>query len=191
LPPVTSFDTKVYHGGSQNWAISQDKLGFIYVANNDGLLEYNGSEWTLYPSPNESIFRSVKAYRDRVYTGCYMDFGYWERSDIGDLIYSSLGDSIRDKMLPDEQIWKIILHEDYLIFQSFDQLYLYDLSSETIEIIRPESKIEKTPVTTEEACQSLLESMDDTEDNLISLLQDILLPQEVIKNRVERANKDN
>jgi hypothetical protein len=53
-----------------------------------------------------------------------------------------------------------------------------------------ESKVEKTPVTTEEACRSLLESMDDTEDNLISLLQDILLPQEVIKSRVERANKN-
>lgn len=52
-----------------------------------------------------------------------------------------------------------------------------------------ESKIEKTPVTTEKACRSLLQSMDDTEDNLISLLQDILLPKEVIQNRVDRADK--
>lgn len=54
-----------------------------------------------------------------------------------------------------------------------------------------ESKVEKTPVTTEESCRGLLASMDRTEDELISLLQDILLPQEVIQNRVDRADKAN
>lgn len=53
-----------------------------------------------------------------------------------------------------------------------------------------ESKIEKTPITTEKSCRSLLKSMDDTEDKLISLLQDILLPKEVIQNRVERSSVD-
>lgn len=53
-----------------------------------------------------------------------------------------------------------------------------------------ESKVEKQVVTTEQACRGLLNSMDDTEDKLISLLQDILLPQEVIQNRVERDAKN-
>jgi len=53
-----------------------------------------------------------------------------------------------------------------------------------------ESKVEKQVVTTEKACRGLLNSMDDTEDKLISLLQDILLPQEVIQNRVERDAKN-
>lgn len=52
-----------------------------------------------------------------------------------------------------------------------------------------ESKIKKTPVTTKEACQGLLESMDRTEDNLINILQDVLLPEEVVRERVEQANK--
>jgi len=52
-----------------------------------------------------------------------------------------------------------------------------------------ESNIKKQVVTTEKACRGLLNSMDDTEDKLISLLQDILLPQEVIQNRVEREAK--
>ena len=52
-----------------------------------------------------------------------------------------------------------------------------------------ESKIEKTPVTTKEACESLLNSMDRTEDTLVSLLQEILLPEDVVRQRVEKANK--
>jgi hypothetical protein len=39
--------------------------------------EYNGSNWELYPSPNETILRSVKVIGKKVYTGGYMEFGYW------------------------------------------------------------------------------------------------------------------
>lgn len=53
-----------------------------------------------------------------------------------------------------------------------------------------ESKVEKTPVTTKEACEGLLKSMDRTEDKLITLLQDILLPEEVIRTRLEQADKE-
>lgn len=52
-----------------------------------------------------------------------------------------------------------------------------------------ESKIQKSPVTTAEACQSLLESMDETEDQLVTLLQEILLPEEVVRERLEQAKK--
>lgn len=50
-----------------------------------------------------------------------------------------------------------------------------------------ESQVKKTPVTTKEACQGLLESMDRTEENLINILQDVLLPEEVVRERAQRA----
>ena len=52
-----------------------------------------------------------------------------------------------------------------------------------------DGQVQKTPVTTVEACQGLLDSMDRTEESLVNLLQDVLLPEEVIKERVEQANK--
>jgi len=52
-----------------------------------------------------------------------------------------------------------------------------------------ESQVKKTPVTTPDACQGLLDSMDRTEDELIGILQDSLLPEEVIRERVEQINK--
>ena len=55
LPPIQSFTPQEYHGENQNWGISQSSSKFIYVANNKGLLEFNGARWQLYPSPNESI----------------------------------------------------------------------------------------------------------------------------------------
>ena len=90
LPPVISYEPDVYQGGNQNWMIGQDERQFIYVANNKGLLEFNGMQWTRYPSPNETIIRAVRAIDGRVYTGCYMEFGYWERDTTGKLQYHSL-----------------------------------------------------------------------------------------------------
>ncbi len=52
-----------------------------------------------------------------------------------------------------------------------------------------ESKIKKTLVTTKEACEGLLASMDETEENLINILQDVLLPEEVARERSEQYQK--
>lgn len=52
-----------------------------------------------------------------------------------------------------------------------------------------ESQIKKSPVTTKGACESLLESMDRTEENLVNILQDVLLPEEVARERSEQYQK--
>ena len=52
-----------------------------------------------------------------------------------------------------------------------------------------ESKITKNLVTSKEACEGLLASMDATEDKLVGILQDILLPEEVVRERLEQAKK--
>ena len=87
--------------------ISQSDDAYMYIANNKGLLEYNGAQWKLYKSPNETIIRSVKVIGNRVYTGCYMNFGYWERNATGNLEYTSLSAELNLEMKEDEQIWEI------------------------------------------------------------------------------------
>jgi AraC family chitin signaling transcriptional activator len=77
IPPIQSFSPEMYNAENQNWAISQSDNKYIYVANNIGLLEFNGALWKLYETPNQTILRSVKAVGNRIYTGCYMEFGYW------------------------------------------------------------------------------------------------------------------
>lgn len=52
-----------------------------------------------------------------------------------------------------------------------------------------EEKIEKKPVSTKEACEGLLASMDASEDKLIQLLQTILLPEDVVRQRLEKSKK--
>ena len=51
LPPILQFTPDNYGADNQNWMISQASDGHIYVANNKGLLEYNGANWAFYPLP--------------------------------------------------------------------------------------------------------------------------------------------
>ncbi len=123
--------------------ISQSDENYIYAANNKGLLEFNGARWTLYPSPNETIFRSVNAIKDRIYTGCYMDFGYWERNQLGRLEYTSLSAILTEPMVEDEQIWNIIDYDQWILFQSLNRIYLYNTVDETFSFISSDNTILK------------------------------------------------
>ena len=143
LPPIVKFSAGTYNAGNQNWMISQDSDRYMYFANNEGLLEYNGMAWTLYPSPNETIVRSVKVINKRVYTGCYMEFGYWERQQDGILKYYSLSKSIKSKILDDEQFWNIARYDHWVIFQSLSQIFIYDTKTKSYNIIKPETGVNK------------------------------------------------
>jgi len=144
LPPIVKYPSTVYGAGNQSWMISQDEQNRMYFANNDGLLEYNGTNWELYPTPNETIMRSVKVIDNKVYTGCYMNFGYWTRQTNGKLKYTSLSDTIRNKILDDEQFWNILKYDQWILFQSLNRIYIYDTKTKSFKIISPKNGVIKS-----------------------------------------------
>jgi len=135
IPPILKFQPQDYQSENQNWAITQNQNKFIYVANNKGLLEYNGAEWKLYPSPNNTIIRSLLSVEDRIYSGAYMEFGFWELQNTGLLKYTSLSDKIREKLIEDENIWNIKKFDKWIIFQSFDRLYFYNTKNDELNFL--------------------------------------------------------
>ena len=143
LPPVTKYKSQMVNAGNQNWMISQDFENYIYIANNEGLLEFNGSYWHLYPSPNETIIRSVNVVGTKIYTGSYMEFGYWERQSNGLLAYFSISSKIKDKLINDEHFWNILNVEHWMIFQSFNRIYIYDTDTQDFKFIDNHSYIFK------------------------------------------------
>jgi AraC family transcriptional regulator, chitin signaling transcriptional activator len=135
IPPIINFSTEDYGAENQNWGVSQASNKFIYVANNKGLLEFNGADWQLYTTPNETIMRSVKCFENKIYTGSYMDFGFWKKNDLGFLEFTSIVESSNIKMLEDEQIWEITELDGWMIFKSLKRIYLYNLENKSHKII--------------------------------------------------------
>lgn len=132
LPPIENLTPIDYGAENQNWGISQSDKKNIYVANNGGLLEFNGAVWQLYGSPNGSTIRSVKAINELVYTGCYMEFGFWKKNAIGDLEYESISKNFTKTLLEDEEIWNILGFDDWVLFQSLERIYIYNIIDKSI-----------------------------------------------------------
>lgn len=141
LPPIQVYMPDMYGAEDQNWSVSQGLDRTMYFANNDGLLSFDGARWTLNPSPNESIMRSVKVIEDKIYTGCYMNFGYWMKDDFGALNYTSLSDKI--ELADDEEFWNIIEIDRWVLFQSLDRIYIYDTKDKSFSVISSETTLTK------------------------------------------------
>lgn len=135
LPPIGNYPPTDYQAGNQNWMISQDQQSSICVANNEGLLIFNGADWDFYPSPNQSIMRSVRAIGDRIYSGCYMEFGYWQKDLRGVYQYQSLSQQLGDQIITDEQFWNIAELDHYILFQSLSRVYVYDTLQQTFSFL--------------------------------------------------------
>ena len=119
--------------------VSQADNKNLYFANGTGLLEFNGTEWSLYPVPNNTIVRSVKVVGKKIFTGAYMEVGYWQENKYGTLDYTSLLDKFPEKVSDGEQFWHIENSEDIMIFQSFEKLYLYHLGTDKVTNIKTNS----------------------------------------------------
>lgn len=114
---VTNYSRHNYKAGNQNWMISQHENGWMYFANNKGLLEFDGGEWETY-SINNAKTRAVKAANDgRVYVGGLGQFGYFIPNRLGGLDYICLSDSI-SKQADIGIIWNIHVAGGRVYFQS-------------------------------------------------------------------------
>lgn len=127
-PEIENYTIANYKADNQNWGIDIDSNGVVYVANNKGLLRYNGQSWQLYELPNKTIVRSVLCVKNRIYTGSYEEFGFWEKDIFGNYEYTSLVPSFdANHQFKNEQFWKIIEYKDRIVFESFaGGIYIYD-----------------------------------------------------------------
>jgi hypothetical protein len=125
VPFIQNFSKAAYGSGNQNWSITQDKTGLMYFGNAQGLLNYDGRSWAEHQMPDRQIVRSVATDRSgRIYTGSYGSFGYWKASQ-GHLQYTSLSSLIPGSHQLNEEIWKIYIDGNRVLFQSFSAIYIY------------------------------------------------------------------
>jgi ligand-binding sensor domain-containing protein/DNA-binding CsgD family transcriptional regulator len=140
-PFIRNFSRHDYKAGTQNWDITQDLKGFMYFANNEGLLVFDGVQWELYKMPNLSMVRSI--YIDdkgEIYIGAYNEFGKMIPGANGKLIYHSL----KDKIPPEDQnfddVWSISSFKGKIVFQSYNAIYVYE-EGKPISVVSAPSRI--------------------------------------------------
>jgi ligand-binding sensor domain-containing protein/DNA-binding CsgD family transcriptional regulator len=126
LPFIKNYSPQQYKAGIQNWDIAQDMRGVIYLANNYGLLEYDGHEWETYRTRNGAKMRSVALANDgKIYVGSQGDFGFFFPDNQGRLTYTSLADSLPSDVRNFDEAWSVFIDQDNIYFCTFGRIYIY------------------------------------------------------------------
>lgn len=123
---ITNYTPTELKSGNQNWDVASDGTSKIFVANNYGLLVIDNSGIQLYPSPTQTIIRSVAWIDGRIFTGTFEDFGYWEMGSSGTLTYKSLVSLLDGDSMRNDEIWRIVQQNGIIYFHSFGSIYAYD-----------------------------------------------------------------
>ncbi|SHG25596.1 regulatory protein, luxR family [Flavobacterium fluvii] len=141
LPEIRNYKKTDYKGGTQNWNIDQDKNGNLYFANNNGLFQFDGISWHKYSLPNLSVIRDIKVEDSgKIYVGGYNEFGYFKSDSKGKLIYNSLSKFLDKKNHVFDIAWKIHLHKDEVVFQSFENAFIF--KNNRISTLKPLSRFQ-------------------------------------------------
>jgi DNA-binding CsgD family transcriptional regulator len=121
---ILNFTRSAYGAGSQNWIFEHDNRGHIYIANNEGLLTFNGSKWEVFPMPNQTIVRSIAFGKNgRLYAGGQDEIGYFESDPAGKLVYVSLLSLIDTDDRQFADVWNIVSLGDDIFFRSFSRIF--------------------------------------------------------------------
>ncbi len=135
VPYVENYPKSVYQAGNQNWSVTVDERKIMYFGNSEGLLSFDGNFWKLHYLPNDLIVRAVAAdKKGRIYSGGFGELGYWSYNKQALLKYQSLKHLIPKSYQFNEEIWKIYIDGERVIFQSFGAILIY--YNNKIEVIQ-------------------------------------------------------
>ena len=137
LSPIRNYTKSEYRAGTQNWMLFRDNSGWIYSANNEGLLLYDGHEWELFPSGALRVL--LKGEDGRLYAGSYNEFGYYEAGPDGHPWFKTLSDSIHVSINNFSDIWDIYQIKNDYYFISYH--YIFRLSGNEITSMESPERI--------------------------------------------------
>lgn len=101
---IKNYTKSDYLADYQNWSVSVGPDNFIYVANNSGLLVYDGESWDFYASKNienKHVVRVIKKTGRICFAG-YLETVYWQWDSLGDLHHNSLNQLAEKQYIKNE-----------------------------------------------------------------------------------------
>ncbi|MBD3637115.1 MAG: SpoIIE family protein phosphatase [Crocinitomicaceae bacterium] len=130
---VRNIDRTEYSGGLQNWDMILSDDNLLYFANNGGILEFNGEQWTKFELQNTEHPRSfAKDDNGTIYIG--------GRNEFGKLVYDDRGKPKSQKLsqkldsVDFKDIWRVHCIEEKTYFMSKNYIFILDSTGiETLE----------------------------------------------------------
>lgn len=140
---VVNFHHREYSGHSQSWAITQDNRGLIYIANNVGVIEYDGSSWRHIPI-NGALPRCLDVDDNgRVWVGAQDEFGYLAADSSNSLKFHSLSKYLPEMYKPIGLIRQVFSTKSGVYFSSNSLLFQFKPDN-IVKVWTPKSIFHRT-----------------------------------------------
>jgi len=122
--PIQNFTPKEYKAGIQNIDFAQNRDMTLFVANNLGVLSFDGNTWKTHSFKTGKKKRSLAfdENNNRLYMGSQGEFGYFDEN----WNYTSLVDRIPDGQRDFDEVWDVYLANSMVYFCTFQGIYAYD-----------------------------------------------------------------
>lgn len=130
--PLQNFTPSDYKAGIQNIDFAQNRNMAIFVANNLGVLAYNGINWDLHALKTGKKHRCLAfdEHTNRLYSGSQGAFGYFDEN----WNYVSLANKVPDSSPDFDEVWDVFLFNSNVYFCTFQGIFVYD--GQDISVIR-------------------------------------------------------
>ncbi|WP_228527878.1 ligand-binding sensor domain-containing protein [Pararhodonellum marinum] len=143
LPFSRYYSSQEYQGGIQNYAITQNASGMLYVANNYGLMEFDGTTWRRHALPSGAKVRHVQIDANgAIYVSGQGDFGTFLPNSKGQLTFESLKNSLPEDIQNLEEVWKVFVTEENIFFCTFERIFVFDSKRKFQYSLESESSFE-------------------------------------------------
>ncbi|MEM7107462.1 MAG: ATP-binding protein [Bacteroidota bacterium] len=124
---INNFGPNNYRASPNNYYGLETNNGFWYFANENGVLQYDGSRWELFAIDNYSSVHSLAqspADSTRIYVGGNNEFGYLDLDARSGLYrYHSLRTASMGQL---SEIWNIIIVGTNIFFECQEKILKYD-----------------------------------------------------------------
>ena len=124
---IRTFSAGDYKASTYTYSSIENKDGILLFANENGILEYDGSSWRLIQLNDFSAATSLASINGKIYVGGRNEFGYLERDKSGKYQYVSLRHLLNlknEEQLKD--IWQIVPVGNDVYFSSLEMILRYD-----------------------------------------------------------------
>ncbi|OJJ22483.1 hypothetical protein BKI52_07320 [marine bacterium AO1-C] len=118
-PFYKNYPVSAYNASAQNWAAVRDSSGFLYVANTDGVMQYDGYQWKVIPIKDNRPVMALNVVNDTLFVGSFDELGYMKSNRQGALCYHSLTNKLPKKQRNFKRIWQIFPLDKGVLFTGF------------------------------------------------------------------------
>ncbi len=131
FPFVQNYPPKSYGYESQNFSISQDRNGYLFVSNVSGILQYNGDKWKLIPA--QGLPKLIVGDDGIVYAGLHEDFGMLKQDEKNQFVFQSL---IKDQKIKAQigDVANMVSYRNEILFLGKSS-YLYVYNRRNLKVL--------------------------------------------------------